>query len=207
MSEPSPEVWLETAQIASERKRHAEAHRAAESALDLRPGWLEALNIALHASAKLGRRAAFRKHAAAVLAIPHAERPRLSDKKLGRYALLAGAYDLASEIGERLLDRDPHSAAGIFLVASAAWEVGDTARAEALLAGALASGDEGAFRGVFDYRLRLDDPGGEEADRLGAAGRAWVLAERSWTAHGRAYLELYEQLGVLETDSVSSSGA
>jgi glycosyltransferase involved in cell wall biosynthesis len=160
MSEPSPEVWLETAQIASERKRHADAHRAAESALDLRPGWLEALNIALHASAKLGRRGAFCKHAAAVRAIPHAERPRLSDKKLGRYALLAGAYDLASEIGERLLDRDPHSAAGIFLVASAAWEVGDTARAEALLAGALASGDEGAFRAVFDYRLRLDDPRG-----------------------------------------------
>jgi glycosyltransferase involved in cell wall biosynthesis len=37
----------------------------------------------------------------------------------------------------------------------------------------------------------------EERGRLAAAGRAWVLAERSWSGHGRLYRALYEKLGVI----------
>ena len=40
----------------------------------------------------------------------------------------------------------------------------------------------------------LDEP--RLAARLGAAGRAWVAAERTWASNGRRYRDLYERLGV-----------
>lgn len=45
----------------------------------------------------------------------------------------------------------------------------------------------------------LDDPA--LAARLGAAGRAWVTAERTWAGNGRRYRDLYSRLGVRLPDA------
>ena len=39
------------------------------------------------------------------------------------------------------------------------------------------------------------------ATRLGAAGRAWVTAERTWASNGRRYRDLYARLGVHLSDA------
>ncbi len=42
--------------------------------------------------------------------------------------------------------------------------------------------------------LVADAPGRQ---RLGAAAREWVVANRTWAQNGRRYLELYQRLGVV----------
>ena len=50
--------------------------------------------------------------------------------------------------------------------------------------------DAGALVAALE-RL-IDQP--ELGPRLGAAGRAWVLAERTWAADGARYRDLYESV-------------
>jgi glycosyltransferase involved in cell wall biosynthesis len=53
------------------------------------------------------------------------------------------------------------------------------------------AGDRSAL--VEALATLLDDPA--ERARLGAQGREWVLANRTWTANGRRYRSLFERLG------------
>jgi glycosyltransferase involved in cell wall biosynthesis len=51
----------------------------------------------------------------------------------------------------------------------------------------------------------LDDPA--LAARLGAAGRAWVAAVRTWASNGRRYRDLDARLGVRPAEAVTPSAA
>lgn len=159
-----PEALLATAQQEVARKQYPEALSTAEGALAQRPDWVDALGLALYAAAKLENVGVFEMHARAAQTLAPEKRSQLSDKKIGNLALLAGAHERAAEIGSALIAKAPGSRAGIFLSASAAWEIGDEPAAERIIAGALAHGSEGAVRAVVDYCLRLDDV--EEAARL-----------------------------------------
>ena len=125
---------------------------------------VDALAIALYASAKLERAETFRGHARAAKTIHPKARPHLSNKKIGTLALQAGAHDLAEQIGTSLISHDPGSRRGNFLLASALWESGDEPGAERVIASAVEHGGPEAVRGAVDYLLRLDDV--QEAARL-----------------------------------------
>lgn len=180
---------VEQAAAHEARKEYADALACAERALEQAPDSIEALRSALYCAAKLEQPAVFRRHAKTARAHAGKERPRLSNPKIGRLALQAGAHDVAGRIGARLLDKDPASRVGRLLLAAALWETGRVEYAEAVIQdGLIASGGDAAPAGgvgaAIEYRLRLDEVD-RAAQLLGVLDPAEPWAE---VAVAEAYL-------------------
>lgn len=115
----------------------------------------------------------------------------------GDAALDAGDYERALSVAAELERRadEPLEAARIAAVAH--WELGDEARAEALMAPFGAAGASApALRTLAAYRLRVDDPEAARAvlERLEPDAELLVACARRFRQHGR----LAEALAVLD---------
>ena len=162
-------LWLGLARALNGRKLFEQAFDAVEQARRLRPGWRDAIWLALQLGARLERRDTF-----AALAPELGAAPKLSVEDLERLAplaLRAGVHELALEVGETLLAREPGNGRGVEIVAAARWELGDEAGAAELVQRGVAGGEPAMLRaalafarhidrfdGVHDLVARLDPP-------------------------------------------------
>ena len=147
--------WLQRAREARSAGDLAQAREAFARALELRPGWENALWPALWVQARLDDPDAFAALAATLGPI---ERCSTADlERLGPLATRAGAHALAQAIGERLLALDPHSESGLLTTAAALWEHGREQEAADLVERGLADGDARAVRAAIGFRRHIDE--------------------------------------------------
>jgi glycosyltransferase involved in cell wall biosynthesis len=145
---------LARARTLRSERRLEDALEAAERALEVRPGWRDAVWMALGLMARLSKTDAFDT---LVLELGDlSERPTRDLHRLAPLALRAASHRLALETGELLVAADPGDRRGLYVTAAATWELGDEEGASRLVEQAIAAHGRSGILAALDFNRHID---------------------------------------------------